>query len=100
MKVKEPGTVAAAAELTRPTESPAGNPEPPRNDRVSLDATSEVSAMVAPAVHLAAGERAARIQALAQAVRSGTYRPNANALAEQILAAAEIEARLARMLRP
>lgn len=99
MKVTEPGTVAPAAELTRPTESPASQPEQPRNDRVSLETRSEVSAMVAPAVRLAAGERAARIQALAQAVRSGTFRPNANALAEQILAAAEVEARLAQMVR-
>jgi hypothetical protein len=66
-------------------------------ERVTTEQTEEVQGAVVRSVAFAASERALRLQALAQAVRSGSYRPSATALAEQILAAAELEARLSRL---
>jgi anti-sigma28 factor (negative regulator of flagellin synthesis) len=65
-------------------------------DRISTNQTSEVRASVEAGVTMAASERSERLHHLTQAVRSGTYRPNASQLAEQILAEAELDARLSR----
>jgi anti-sigma28 factor (negative regulator of flagellin synthesis) len=47
---------------------------------------------------MAAGERASRLEALTQEVRSGNYAPDASRLAEEILARADLDARLAKTL--
>jgi hypothetical protein len=66
-------------------------------ERVTTEQTEEVQGAVVRSVALAASERALRLQTLAQAVRSGNYRPSATALAEQMLAAAELEAKLRKL---
>ena len=71
--------------------------EPPQ-DRVSLKEVAAVGASVDAGVTMAASERSERLHHLTQAVRAGTYRPNASQLAEQILAEAELDARLARVI--
>lgn len=68
-------------------------------DRVSTDASREVSEAVFAAKSAQGDERATRLERVEAAVRSGTFVPNAARLAEQILADAEIEARLQAMLR-
>jgi hypothetical protein len=67
-------------------------------EQVSMEDTSALQASVAGGINLAATERAVRLHSLAQEVRAGTYRPNASQLADRILADAELEARLARMV--
>jgi anti-sigma28 factor (negative regulator of flagellin synthesis) len=62
-----------------------------------MDQLRRVKTSVEAGVAMAAGERSERLHVLTQAVRSGTYRPNASQLAEQILAEAELDAKLARM---
>ena len=66
-------------------------------DRVSLDQLGQLKTSVGAGVNMAVSERSERLQFLAQAVRSGTYRPNASQLAAQILAEAELDAKLAKM---
>lgn len=67
-------------------------------DRITTDEAVSFRASVSNGVNMAAKERAVRLQSLAEAVRAGAYRPMASDLAEQILAQAELEARLATYL--
>ncbi len=83
------GDVAADADLPPPT-APAV--------RVTTDDAISFKASVANGMTMAAGERSLRIQTLTQAVRSGGYRPSVSQLADQILAQAELDARLAAAL--
>lgn len=68
-------------------------------ENVSMEDTTALAANVAGGINLAATERAVRLHSLAQEVRSGAYRPNPSQLAERILAEAELEARLAAMVK-
>ena len=70
----------------------------PPAERVSTDEAAHLNNVVASATKMAASERALRLQALTQQVRSGTYHPNVSQLADQILAQAELDARLAQNL--
>ena len=94
---------AAAAEATpTPAPNPAGAPTEASPavpvDRVSLSQVSEVKMAVPAAITMAASERSERLHHLTQAVRSGAYRPSESQLASQILAEAELDARLARAM--
>jgi len=66
----------------------------PQTDKVSLHDTKQVEAVV-QAVRAGLGsERALRLEELETAIRQGGYQPNASQLAEKIVRAAEIDARL------
>jgi anti-sigma28 factor (negative regulator of flagellin synthesis) len=67
-------------------------------DRATLAQSDYLRTSIANNVNVAASERAVRIHALTQQVRSGTYRPNSTQLAEQILAEAAFDADLAATL--
>jgi len=67
-------------------------------DRTTLAQSDYLRTSIASSVNVAATERAVRIHDLTQQVRSGTYRPNATQLAEQILAEAAFDADLAATL--
>ena len=69
-----------------------------REDRVSLERTREVQATIQSAKLSAGAGRTAQLEALENAVRSGTYRPSAEQIADRILAAAELDARLRSLL--
>jgi hypothetical protein len=68
-------------------------------DHVTIDRTAGFDDSVSNGVKIAAGDRAVRLRSLVQAVRSGAYRPSASQLADQILAAAELDAHLAKSVR-
>jgi len=108
MKVLEPISVPSAPPAPTPlVQAPTRSDvvyEPVLNaaaseEQVSMEDTSAMQASVRGGINLAATERAVRLNSLAQEVRSGAYRPNASQLAERILADAELEARLAGMVR-
>jgi anti-sigma28 factor (negative regulator of flagellin synthesis) len=66
----------------------------PQADKVSLDGAKQVEAVV-QAVRANVGvDRNARLQELENAIRQGGYRPDAGQLAEKIVQAAEVDARL------
>ncbi|HEY4184098.1 MAG TPA: flagellar biosynthesis anti-sigma factor FlgM [Polyangia bacterium] len=67
-------------------------------DRATLEQSDQLRASMSNNVNVAASERAVRIHSLTQQVRAGTYRPNSSQLAEQILAEAQFDARLAATL--
>jgi len=70
-------------------------------DRVTVGGEArEIEAAVAAAKQAAGGNaRAARLERLEAQVRAGGYRPDPSRMAEQILADAEIDARLQAMIR-
>jgi anti-sigma28 factor (negative regulator of flagellin synthesis) len=68
-------------------------------DRVSVKSTKEAEAAVATAQRAAGTQRNARTERLEADVRAGSYRPDPARVAQQILADAEIDARLSEMLR-
>ena len=66
----------------------------PQADKVSLDGAKQVEAIV-QAVQTSMGvDRSARLQELEAAIRQGGYKPDAGQLAEKIVQAAEVDARL------
>jgi anti-sigma28 factor (negative regulator of flagellin synthesis) len=69
----------------------------PQVDKVSLDGAKQVEGIVQAAQTNVAASRNTRLQELEVAIRQGGYRPNAGQLAEKIVQAAEVDARL-RML--
>lgn len=66
----------------------------PQADKVSLDGAKQVDAIVQAAQTNVAVSRNTRLQELEVAIRQGGYRPNAGQLAERIVQAAEVDARL------
>ncbi len=65
-------------------------------DRVTTAEASQLKDSTSNGINMAAAERALRIESLTQQVRSGTYHPSVSRLAEEILAQADLDARLAR----
>jgi len=66
----------------------------PQTDKVSLDGVKHVEAIV-QAVQTSMGtDRNTRLQELETAIRQGGYKPDAGQLAEKIVQAAEVDARL------
>ncbi len=63
-------------------------------DRVSLDSTKQVAAVVQAVQASMGADRASRLQELETAIRRGGYQPDAGRLAERIVQAAEVDARL------
>lgn len=65
-----------------------------QSDRVSLDSSKQVEAVVQAVQSNMGVDRAARLQELETAIRQGGYQPDAGQLAERIVQAAEVDARL------
>jgi negative regulator of flagellin synthesis FlgM len=99
MKVQESSPISAlpgsAAETTRePREASRAA------DRVSTAQTERVAAAIAEASQAAGAGRAARLRNIEAAVQSGAYRPDPQRIAQEILAEAELAARLQVLLPP
>jgi len=93
MKVTDASQISALA--------PSKTPEPGRTaeptgkaDTVTTDASAKVSEAVAQALSAAPGSQSAKLQEIAAQVQAGTYRPDPQAIAQQILDDAELAARL------
>jgi len=71
----------------------------PRHDRVNTTEAQQALALVHSVRSKAQLSHTALLAQIENAIRSGTYRPSAGQLADKILAAAEIDARLQAMLR-
>lgn len=108
MKVPEPISAPPVPEVpVAPVQAPTRTDyvvEPTLNaaaasiDHVSMEGATALQASVGTGINLAATERAVRLQSLAQVVRAGGYHPNASQLADRILADAELQARLVKMV--
>ena len=75
----------------------AGRPEA-MTDRVTIEG-NQVAEQLAAAKARAGASRTARLEQLESAIKAGQYQPDASALAEKLLSAAEIDARLRALLK-
>ena len=95
MKVTDTSQIKALA--------PSKTPEPGRTsdaertgktDTVTTEATAKVAEAITQAAIAASANRSAKLQEIAAQVQAGTYRPDPQAIAQQILDDAELAARL------
>ena len=94
MKVTDTSQIKALA--------PGKVPEPSRSqsdatevaDRVSTDESARIAAAIAAATQAAGTGHTAKLAEIEAAVRQGTYRPDPQQIAQQILDEAELAARL------
>ncbi len=95
MKVTDASQIKALApgKLPEPGRTPAAEREG-IGDRVSTDDSAKIAAAVAEASQTAAAGRPAKLQAIEAAVRQGTYKPDPQRIAQEILDEAELAARL------
>jgi anti-sigma28 factor (negative regulator of flagellin synthesis) len=96
MKVNEPKEIRGLDRTPAPVERDLPRP---KTDRVSLEAADQTTRLVESARQLSSVGRAGRLKQLESAIRTGSFRPNAGQLAEQLLQAAELDARLRAMLQ-
>jgi anti-sigma28 factor (negative regulator of flagellin synthesis) len=83
---------------TTPVRAAAVGAEP-TSDKVSQDQSQHFAKTVAVAQQTQVNTRTARLQQLTEAVRNGSYKPDAGQIAENILDDAEIDARMQAMLQ-
>jgi negative regulator of flagellin synthesis FlgM len=99
MKVTETTPVAplpGSGEV--PREAREAAPRAP--DRVSTEQTARITAAISAASQGASSARAARLRNIEAAVQSGTYKPDPQRIAQQILDEAELSARVQALLSP
>lgn len=97
MKVTDVKGIDGVPRVKAP-EDPVPDTKAPK-DRVSVQAKDDTAAAAAVALQAAGGRRTARAEQIEAQVRSGGYRPDPGRVAEQILADAEIDARISAMMR-
>jgi anti-sigma28 factor (negative regulator of flagellin synthesis) len=71
---------------------------PPPKDKVDVRASREAQASVASARSAAGSQRISRLKEIEQQVRSGGFKPNPSQVADEILQAAEVDAKLREMI--
>jgi anti-sigma28 factor (negative regulator of flagellin synthesis) len=96
MKVSEVSGINSA-QRAKPVNAAELDSSDPR-DRVSVHETKDVEEAVAVAQRAAGGKRTARLERLESEVRSGGYRVDPSRIAQEILADAEVDARISAML--
>ncbi len=86
--------------ITAPTAPKSATPSTAGgSDKVSQTQSEELAQTVAVAQEAAGTANTTRLQALTEAVRNGSYRPDPGQIAESILDDAEIDARLQASLQ-
>ncbi len=93
MKVTDTSQIKALAP-GKPAEPGKTSIERGAADRVSTEDTARMVAAVAQAAQHASGARGAKLAAIEAEVRRGTYKPDPQQIAQQILDDAELAARL------
>ena len=94
MKITDTSQVKALSpsKLPEPGRAPAAPRDP--GDRVSTDDSAKIAAAVAQASRSATAGRSVKLRSIEAAVRQGTYRPDPQRIAQEILNDAELAARL------
>ncbi len=101
MKVTDASQIKALtpSKPPEPGRSPAAERSETSPDRVTTEAAMKVSEVVSQAALASGGVRSAKLASIAAQVRQGTYRPDPNVIAQQILDDAELAARLQSIFR-
>ncbi len=102
MRVKDAASVERVGKVG-PRDTPETDPalrtaEAP-TDKVSMEQSQEHRSMAAEVRRQAGQVRQERLAELEAAVKNGTYKPNARAITERIIAAAALDAQLATIAR-
>jgi flagellar biosynthesis anti-sigma factor FlgM len=97
MKISDSKALGPVAAAPQQQQRPAASPGP--TDTVSAADAERVARAVSVAQQAASPARAERIAQLAAEVRSGTYRPDPNQIASEILDEAQVDARLEALLQ-
>lgn len=95
MKVRDASQVPVAQSISQNAQ--ASGPRS-KEDRVTLEKTQELKATIDRAKVSAGAGRAAQLQALEASLKNGTFKPNASQIADKLLQAAEVDARLRALL--
>jgi negative regulator of flagellin synthesis FlgM len=103
MKVESPKEVKGVDRVTGREEKgapPAPGPGAAQApaDRITIEGRQVVELLSNAKLRTASG-RGARLEQLEAAIRSGSYQPDASQLAEKLLSAAEIDARLRALMK-
>ncbi len=93
MRVEDKSVKSADSGPPKPT-SAAGVVGRVLTDKVSVEGVRQVQAVVQAVQASLGADRASRLQELENAIRQGSYQPDAGRLAERIVQAAEVDARL------
>src|SRR5215213_4226795 len=96
-EVKGVDRVAGREEKGAPPATGTG-PAPAPADRVTIEGRQVAELLTNAKLRTASG-RGARLEQLEVAIRSGSYQPDASQLAEKLLSAAEIDARLRALMK-
>ncbi len=96
MKIND---IAQAAAVQPKASAPAQPAERPVADKVRAKGPDKVAEAVSIAQAASGPARAAKLAQLQALVRSGSYQPDAQKIADQILNAAQIDAALRTMLQ-
>jgi len=99
MKVTDTSQIKALAPGKPSEPSKTSASERGAADRVSTEDTARMAAAVAQAARHASGARGAKLAAIEAEVRQGTYKPDPQQIAQQILDDAELAAQLQMMFR-
>ena len=95
MKIRDT-TPASPATAEKPAPRPAAT-EPA--DKIATTASGQLAAAIAGAAAHVQTTRAARLAEIKAQVKAGTYQPDPSAIADRILDAALVDARLQAMLK-
>ena len=94
MKVMDASQIKALAPGKQPEPAKSAPERAGAADRVTTDDSAKVAAAVAAAAQSSSAGHTARLAAIEAAVRQGTYRPDPQQIAQEILDEAELAARL------
>ncbi len=100
MKVADPGNITALS-MVKPAElarSPFTGSRDAK-DRVSTADSAKIAAAISRAGQGAGAARSAKLASIEAAVRQGTYRPDPQRIAQEILNDAELAAKLQSMFQ-
>ena len=98
MKVKDASEIRRLDE-SRPSESKSTRSGKPSADKVSTDSSTQVEAAITSAKASLGANKGMRLEAIAAAVRDGTFKPDPQRIAQKILDEAELTAVLQTMLK-
>lgn len=92
MKIRDVSQIEVPQSSSGPAQTRA------KEDRVSLERTRQVKEAIDRARVSAGAGRAAQLQALEASIKSGALKPSPSQIAEKLLQAAEVDARLRALL--
>jgi negative regulator of flagellin synthesis FlgM len=99
MKVKDASEIRRL-DASRPTESkPTRSAGKSSSDKVSTDSRTQIETAITSAKVSLGGSNGVRLEAIAAAVRDGTFKPDPQRIAQKILDEAELTAMLQTMLK-